>query len=62
MNTVELRQWAIEQAVGLQRSGRDARELARDFLDFVNENNDATIAAAARRLADKANPTDSRMK
>lgn len=53
MDTVELRRWAIEQALTLGGSGRDARALARDFLDFVNENDDATVAAAARELANK---------
>ncbi len=58
MTTQELRIWAIEQAVSLGGGGRDARGLANDFLDFVNGNDDATIAAAVRRLADKVKPTD----
>ncbi len=53
MNTVELRRWAIQQAVALNCAGRDARGLARDFLDFVNENDDATVAAATRKFTDK---------
>ncbi len=56
MSEQELRRWAIEQAIAYGHGGDPTRIVARDFVDFVKQNDDAAVAHAARQLADKVKP------
>ena len=62
MDEQELRQWAIIQAVvlkiGVGGAGACVRDVARDFVDFIKQNDDGAVADAARRLADKVKPDE----